>query len=174
MNAMLARLEVATERQKRFVADASHELRSPLTGMRTELEVNLAHPEPVDWPVVGQEILDDAIRLQRLVEDLLVLAAADASPENAARRDPVDLDEIVLAETRRARNRTSATIDSSAVSGAQVDGNEEQLGRVVRNLLDNAARYAVSKITITLGEEDGARCSPWPTTVRAYRRTRGT
>ena len=156
MNAMLARLEVATERQKRFVADASHELRSPLTGMRTELEVNLAHPEPVDWPVVGQELLDDAIRLQRLVEDLLVLAAADASPENAARRDPVDLDEIVLAETRRARNRTSATIDSSAVSGAQVDGNEEQLGRVVRNLLDNAARYAVSKITITLGEEDGS------------------
>ena len=154
MNAMLARLEVATDRQRRFVADASHELRSPLTGIRTELEVSLAHPEPVDWPAVGQEILDDTIRLQRLVEDLLVLAAADASVD-ATQREPVDLDEIVMAETRRTRNRTTATIDTSAVSGAQVDGHAEQLGRVVRNLLDNAARYAVASITVTLTEAYG-------------------
>jgi signal transduction histidine kinase len=154
MNAMLARLEVATDRQRRFVADASHELRSPLTGMRTELEVSLAHPDPVDWPAVSQEILDDTIRLQRLVEDLLVLAAADASVD-ASQREPVDLDEIVMAESRRTRNRTAAAIDTSAVSGAQVDGNPEQLGRVVRNLLDNAARYAVASITVALAEADG-------------------
>ena len=156
MNAMLARLEVATDRQRRFVADASHELRSPLTGMRTELEVNLAHPEQVDWPAVGHEILDDTIRLQHLVDDLLVLAAADASSgADATRHQPVDLDEVVLAEARRARNRTAATIETSAVSGAQVDGNAEQLGRVVRNLLDNAARFAASRVVVTLAETDG-------------------
>ncbi len=155
MNAMLARLEVATDRQRRFVADASHELRSPLTGIRTELEVDLAHPERVDWPAVGQEILEDAIRLQRLVDDLLVLAASDASPADESRRDAVDLDEIVLAEARRARNRTAIPIDTHAVSGAQVDGHADQLGRVVRNLLDNAARYAASQITVTLAESDG-------------------
>jgi signal transduction histidine kinase len=154
MNAMLARLEVATDRQRRFVADASHELRSPLTGIRTELEVNLAHPEHVDWSAVGQEILDDTIRLQHLVDDLLLLAAADAAPE-ASRREPVDLDEIVLAETRRLRNRTTVSIDTGAVSGAQVDGNAEQLSRVVRNLLDNAARYAESRVTVTLAEDAG-------------------
>jgi signal transduction histidine kinase len=155
MNAMLARLEVATDRQRRFVADASHELRSPLTGMRTELEVNLAHPERVDWSAVAQEILDDTIQLQRLVDDLLVLAAADAAPDGASRREPVDLDEIVLAEARRVRPRTGATIDTGAVSGAQVDGDAEQLGRVVRNLLDNAVRHAESRVIVTLGESEG-------------------
>jgi signal transduction histidine kinase len=155
MNAMLARLEVATDRQRRFVADASHELRSPLTGIRTELEVNLAHPEQVDWATVGHEILDDTIRLQHLVDDLLVLAAADASPEDASRHHPVDLDEVVLAEARRVRNRTGTTIETSSVSGAQVDGNAEQLGRVVRNLLDNAVRYAESRVVVTLTEMDG-------------------
>jgi signal transduction histidine kinase len=154
MNAMLERLELATDRQRRFVADASHELRSPLTGIRTELEVDLAHPELIDWPVVGAGILDDTIRLQRLVDDLLVLAAADAGGEGP-RREPVDLDEIVMAEARRARTRTSATIDTSAVSGAQVDGDAEQLGRVVRNLLDNAAQYAEHRISLTLVESDG-------------------
>ena len=77
-------------------------------------------------------------------------------PVEESRREPVDLDEIVLAETRRARNRTGATIDTSAVSGAQVDGNAEQLGRVVRNLLDNAARHAASRITVTLTESEGS------------------
>ncbi len=154
MNAMLSRLEVATDRQRRFVADASHELRSPLTGIRTQLEVDLAHPDQVDWTTVGHEILGDTIRLQRLVDDLLVLAASDASALDDTRREPVDLDGIVLAEARRARTHTAALIDTHGVSGAQVEGNADQLGRVVRNLLDNAARYAQSTITLTLAEVD--------------------
>lgn len=153
MNAMLARVEAVTDRQRRFVADASHELRSPLTGIRTELEVDLAHPERVDWPAVSQEILDDTIQLQRLVDDLLLLAAADESSEGFG-RDPVDLDEIVLAEARRARNRTGVPIDTGSVSGAQVDGDAEQLSRVVRNLLDNALRYADSRVLVALTESD--------------------
>jgi signal transduction histidine kinase len=154
MNAMLARLEAATDRQRRFVADASHELRSPLTGIRTELEVDLAYPERVDWPTVSQEILDDTIRLQRLVDDLLLLAAVDESP-GVSRREPVDLDEIVLAEARRARNRTGVPIATASVSGAQVDGDPEQLGRVVRNVLDNATRYAATGVVVTLAEAGG-------------------
>jgi signal transduction histidine kinase len=154
MNAMLGRLEVATDRQRRFVADASHELRSPLTGIRTELEVDLARAGRVDWPAVGRAILDDTIRLQRLVDDLLVLAAADASALDDSVRSPIDLDEIVLAETRRARGHTAAAIDTRSVSGAQIEGNADQVARVVRNLLDNAARFAVSTITVTLTETD--------------------
>jgi len=152
MNAMLARLEDATERQRRFVADASHELRSPLTGIRAQLEVDLEHPELADWQATEHDVLDDAIRMQRLVDDLLAIAVADASALDDAHRAPVDLDEIVLAEARRLGSRSALTVDTHAVSGAQVDGNADQLLRVVRNLLDNAARHARSRVEVSLNE----------------------
>ena len=92
------RLDDATQRQHRFVADASHELRSPLTGIRTQLEVDLLHPEQADWEATERSVLDDTVRLQRLVDDLLVLARTDSAPTDVAHRETVDLDEIVLAE----------------------------------------------------------------------------
>jgi signal transduction histidine kinase len=156
MNAMLARLEDATERQQRFVADASHELRSPLTGIRAQLEVDLAHPDRADWQTTERDVLDDAIRLQRLVDDLLTLATADASALDASHRAPVDVDEIVLTESRRLRSRTACRIDTTAVSGAQLDANADQLVRAVRNLLDNAAHHARTTVTVTLRETDDA------------------
>jgi signal transduction histidine kinase len=152
MNAMLARLEDATDRQRRFVADASHELRSPLTSMRAQLEVDLEHPELADWQTTQHDVLADAIRLQRLVDDLLVITVADESALDAAHRAPVDLDEIVFAEARRVSTRNDITIDTHAVSGAQLDGNSDQLVRVVQNLLDNAARHARSEVAISLEE----------------------
>jgi signal transduction histidine kinase len=154
MNAMLERLEGATDRQRRFVADASHELRSPLTGMRAQLEVDLAHPELADWETTERDVLVDAVRLQRLVDDLLTLATTDASATDAASREPVDLDEIVLAEARRLRSRTPHHIDTTGVSGGQLSGNRDQLTRAVRNLLDNAARHANSMVTLALVETE--------------------
>jgi signal transduction histidine kinase len=156
MNAMLHRLERATDRQRRFVADASHELRSPLTGMRAQLEVDLAHPDSADWQATERDVLDDAIRLQHLVDDLLTLAASDASASDAASRAPVDLDEIVLREARRLRSRTAHRVETTGVSGAQLSGNADALARAVRNLLDNAARHARSTVTVTLVESDAA------------------
>jgi signal transduction histidine kinase len=149
---MLARLEDATERQRRFVADASHELRSPLTGMRAQLEVDLEHPELADWQATERDVLGDAIRMQRLVDDLLAIAVVDASAFDATHRAPVDLDEIVLAEARRLQTRSALAVDARAVSGAQVEGNADQLLRVVRNLLDNAARHAASRVEVSLVE----------------------
>jgi signal transduction histidine kinase len=152
MNAMLVRLEDATDRQRRFVADASHELRSPLTGIRAQLEVDLEHPELADWQTTERDVLADAIRMQRLVDDLLAIAVVDASALDAAHRAPVDLDEIVLAETRRLHTSSALAVDTRAVSGAQVDGNADQLLRVVRNLLDNAAYHARSEVVVSLVE----------------------
>jgi signal transduction histidine kinase len=152
MNAMLARLEDATERQRRFVADASHELRSPLTGMRAQLEVDLEHPELADWQATERDVLGDAIRMQRLVDDLLTIAVVDASAFDATHRAPVDLDEIVLSEARRLQTRSALAVDVRAVSGAQVEGNADQLLRVVRNLFDNAARHAASRVEVSLVE----------------------
>ena len=75
---MLGRVETAADRQRRFVGDASHELRTPLTRMRAELEVDLAHPAEADLHATHHSALDEVIGLQRLVDDLLALARADA------------------------------------------------------------------------------------------------
>jgi signal transduction histidine kinase len=154
MNAMLRRLDDATDRQRQFVADASHELRSPLTGMRARLEVDLAHPDAADWQATERDVLDDTIRLQHLVGDLLMLAASDASAAPLLARQLVDLDEIVLSEARLLRGRTTHRVDSAGVSGAQLTGDPDSLARAVRNLLDNAARHARSTVTVTLAESD--------------------
>jgi signal transduction histidine kinase len=154
MNGMLARIEGSSERQRRFVADASHELRGPLTRIRTELEVDLAHPGSADLLATHRSILDDTEGLENLVDDLLTLARSDDG-RVITRRDPVDLDDIVLGEVGRLPSETRAGVDVSGVSGAQVLGDRAQLARVVRNLLDNALRHGRPPIRITLREEPG-------------------
>ena len=77
LNDMLARLEAAATRQRTFVADAAHELRSPLTNIRTELEVALRHPRQATWQATAQDALADVTRMSRLVDDLLLLARLD-------------------------------------------------------------------------------------------------
>jgi signal transduction histidine kinase len=154
MNGMLERLDAAQQRQQRFVADASHELRSPLTNIRAQLEVDLARPEAAEPLETEQAVLEEAIRLERLVDDLMHLARGDVSA--GLHLEAVDLDDIVFHELDRLRGRDSLTIDSSLVSGAQLEGDRDQLTRVVRNLLENAARHASSRITVALSEHEAA------------------
>jgi len=153
MNAMLDRIENAHRRQRRFVADASHELRSPLTSIRSELEVDLAHPDEADLAGTHRSVLEETVRLQRLVDDLLYLARSDdaAAP---MRSGVVDLDEIVLREADAIRARGTVRVDTRRVSGAQMTGDTDQLTRAVRNLLDNAERHARSTVTVSLTESD--------------------
>jgi len=153
MNAMLGRIDEAAERQQRFVADASHELRSPLTQIRSEIEVDLAHPERADLVATHRTVLGSATSMQRLVDDLLHLAKGDARV--AGRRDePVDLDEVVLELARRHRT-TEVELDTSRVSSGQVNGDPEALARAVTNLVDNALRHASATVLVTLEEHDG-------------------
>jgi signal transduction histidine kinase len=157
MNAMLDRLEVAADRQRRFVADASHELRSPLARMRSELEVDLEHPETADARATQESLLEETRHLQRLVDDLLSLARNDGTP---LRREPVDLDDLVLRESARVRAEHALAVDSTGVRAAQVAGDPEQLTRLLRNLTDNAARHARTRIALAVHETDGtAECS---------------
>jgi signal transduction histidine kinase len=153
MNGLLDRLETAVATQRRFVADASHELQSPLASARTDLEVALAHPGVTDWAVTGADLLEENRRMERLVQDLLYLARAD----EGARRPPptpVDLDDVVLAEAARLRGYRRIQVDTSRVGPAAVLGRREELTRAVRNLLDNAERYAASTVWVELSEED--------------------
>ncbi len=153
MNQMLARVEAAVERQRRFVADASHELRSPLTRMRTEVEVSMGDAQGEERALLDS-LREEVVGLQQLVEDLLHLARADAG-QGAPIRQPVDLDDIVLAEADAIRQNGRLAVDMSGVSGAQVLGDPHQLARAVRNLCDNARRHARGKITFALTEQDG-------------------
>ncbi|WP_445529071.1 HAMP domain-containing sensor histidine kinase [Streptomyces cyslabdanicus] len=148
LNDLLARLDASTRRQRRFVADAAHELRTPLSTLHTRLSVAAQHPGLTDGRSLATGLLPQTERLTRLVDDLLHLARLDARPRPRAR--PVDLDEIVFTEVREARRRTRLVIDQHAVGAARVAGDEDALARVVRNLLDNAARHAGTRIDVSL------------------------
>ncbi len=153
MNAMLQRLEVASQRQRTFVADASHELRSPLAAAQSELEVSLTHATSTDWPDSARIVLGDLERVRRIVEDLATLARSDEGTAGWNSIN-VDLDDLVLRECTRLQRITPLDIDASSVSGARVTGDPEQLGRAVRNLLDNAVRHARRRVGVTLSQED--------------------
>lgn len=149
MNAMLARLQHAHEEQRRFVSDASHELRSPLSTMLTQLEVGLAHPTDTDWVPLAQVVHREGIRLDLLVDQLLVLSSADGDAALPT-AEVVDLDELVLLEVEAIRARHKVTVDLSSFSAARLVGRPDQLRRVVRNLLDNAERHAEAVVTVQL------------------------
>ncbi len=154
MNEMLDRVEDATERQRRFVADASHELRGPLTRLRSSLEVSAAHPDGLDPAELSRELLADTVDLQKLVDDLLFLARSESGALDAP-HDLVDLDDLVLEEAGRLRERGVVEVDVSAVSAARTLGDADQLARVVRNLSSNAERHADHKVTFELREQNG-------------------
>jgi signal transduction histidine kinase len=146
-------VEVANRRQQRFVADASHELRAPLARMRSELEIDLAHPGGSDPWRTHRSVLDETERLQRLVDDLLQLARTDATA--GAAPSVVDLDDVVLAEAERVRASGRVHVDLSGLSGAQLQGDLDGLTRAVRNLADNAARHARTTVAFGVAEADG-------------------
>lgn len=154
MNAMLARLEEGTERQRQFVADASHELRSPLAALLAEVEVARAHPGTADWTAVADAVEEEGDRLSRIIDDLLLLARSDEG-HLAAGHDPVDLDELVLADAARLRARGRVAVDLGGVGAGRVAGDPEQLRRVVRNLADNAERHAAGVVRFSVGEHAG-------------------
>jgi signal transduction histidine kinase len=145
MNAMLDRLETAAQRQREFVSDASHELRSPVASMRTQLEVGLSESPDPYWSGVTASVLEDEARLEALIADLLLLATIDeASPRTGS---AVDVAALVRDEARRPRDvavRTTIQPDDEAF----VIGIHSLLSRVLTNLLDNAARYARSDVRV--------------------------
>ena len=148
LNDLLERLDQALTRQRQFVADAAHELRSPVTAIRSMTEV----ADHMSGKGTASTLSVESVRLTRLVDDLLALARIDAEPRH--RRERLDLDEIVLHEITLVRQNAVVTLDPSAVSAGQVRGDSGQLARAVRNVLDNAARYAATGITVSLRTSD--------------------
>lgn len=148
MNAMLARLQASAEAQRRFVGDASHELRSPLATIRAAHEIHALHPGAANAGQVSEEVLAELDRVDRLVADLLLLARADEHGLALETRD-VDLDDLLVAEASRLRR---AGIPDVAVTSppVRVLGDPQHLARMLRNLSDNAARHAHRRVALSL------------------------
>ncbi|KOT86201.1 hypothetical protein ADK86_39920 [Streptomyces sp. NRRL F-5755] len=156
INATLERLEAAATTQRRFVADAAHELRSPLTTLLAGLEIALAYPDKTDWPAVGARAAGQARRLQTLADDLLVLARLDATGPSATTE--VDLADLVssLACDYAAQTGGRPEVRCTTQGPAAVLAIPGQLERILRNLLDNATRYAHHRIDVTVHTEPAA------------------
>ncbi|MEW1691745.1 HAMP domain-containing sensor histidine kinase [Streptomyces sp. NPDC091265] len=149
-NETLTALEASVDRQRRFVADASHELRSPIASLRTQLEVGAAHPELLD--VTGA--VADTVRLQALAADLLLLARLDAGEKPG--RAGLDLGALVHEEvSQRTGDRIPVAVSVPEPGGFEVTGSRGQLARVIGNLLDNAERHARSSVAVSVRGEGG-------------------
>lgn len=148
-NDCLDRLELVLQRQRQFACDASHELRTPIAGLRVKLEEALRYPDDTDVPTVLEQALGDTERLEAIVTDLLLLARLGASDDLAA--EPVDLGALVTRET--AHRITRRHLHTDLQHGVIVHGVLPQLTRLLSNLLDNAHHHATSTVDIHLGRE---------------------
>ncbi|WAU82144.1 HAMP domain-containing sensor histidine kinase [Streptomyces sp. Qhu-G9] len=154
INTTLQRLDDAAAQQRRFVADAAHELRSPLTTLLASLEVALAYPERTDWPAAATTAARQTRRLQALAEDLLLLARLDTRTPTA---DPETVDLTALASRLTEQyplTEGPLTLTCDSTAPAHVDGNPDEYERLLRNLIDNAARHAAHRIQITVRNQD--------------------
>jgi signal transduction histidine kinase len=152
MNGMLARLDASAHAQRRFVSDASHELRSPLATIRQHAELSQAHPELTSVEELASVVHDEGLRLQGLVDALLLLARLDEGATITS--EFVDLDDIALVEVSRLR-ASGIVVDGSGVGPARVYGDRRLLGQLMRNLADNAARHAHRRVAIGVVDCEG-------------------
>ena len=164
LNEMLDRLDAAAARQRTFVADAAHELRSPLAALRVTLDVARLHPEAQDPAELADEISAEVSRMSTLVDDLLLLARLGAAP---GRRGPVDL-RAVAEEV--AAGVAGGRVPVEVVGTGQVSGDRDRTARVLCNLVENGVRHAATRVRVTVSdgpagaqvvvEDDGAGVAP--------------
>lgn len=148
LNAMLGRLDDASDRQRAFLADAAHELRSPLGSLRAQLEVAATRPTAQSWPDVVDGALLDVERMTALVADLLVLARLDGTGRSS---HPLDLADLVRDTVSGRPWDVAVVVEGPA--GLPVLGDTTALARVVTNLVENAVRHARSRVVVRLGAE---------------------
>ncbi len=148
MNTMLDRLSSSRRRQREFVSDASHELRSPVAASKAKLEVALTVDEP-DWEETARTVIDEQDRLGAMVDDLLLLATVDEMQSVVPAE--VDLDDLVFAEAARL---PSSGIDVGGVKAVRMHGDSMQLTRLIRNLIDNAVRWSRTTVSVALDVDE--------------------
>jgi signal transduction histidine kinase len=155
LNQMLGRIEAAAVRQRQFVSDASHELKTPIATIRTMVEVAAGDPAFDDWDGMLAGLQRENARMDGLVADLLALARYDEGAPMAVLAD-VDLDQVLGRVSERIAGAFPAvTVDSSGIGAARVRGDEGALERLFTNLGANAARHATARVALACGVENG-------------------
>jgi signal transduction histidine kinase len=148
LNGLLARRDEATERLRRFTGDAAHELRSPVTSVRAQAEVAVAHPDPDFSLEVLESVVEESERLSALVDALLILARADSG--ELPRAEPVDLVLQVQAAVDRMPSHDLLVQVAAPMSACMVSATRTEVELVVDNLVRNASRYATGLIRISV------------------------
>lgn len=152
MNDMLDRLSEHDQRQKRFTSDASHELKTPVANLRAIVETSDPASEP--WPSIQTRLVGESERMTALVDDLLFVSTRDELAPSAV-HESVHLDDLVFDEAAALKGRSQLKVDVSAVTPAMVTGDAGDLRRAIRNLADNAGRYAAGSVAFSVAESDG-------------------
>ncbi|MEV0612667.1 HAMP domain-containing sensor histidine kinase [Nonomuraea sp. NPDC050404] len=150
VNGTLARLERSAEQQRQFASDASHELRTPIAGLRAQLESAQLYPEDTDVGRLVDSALRDTDRLEAIITDLLLLARIGSRVDVAKER--IDLADLVRGELAVRGGKLPVRVDLA--KGVEVEGVRLQLARVLGNLLDNAQRHAERTVRVTVGTEE--------------------
>ncbi|WP_246147760.1 sensor histidine kinase [Nonomuraea turkmeniaca] len=150
VNSTLARLERSAAQQRQFASDASHELRTPIAGLRAQLESAQLYPDDTDIETLVRSALRDTDRLEAIITDLLLLARIGSRVDAAS--ELVDLAELVRQELSVRSDKVPVHADLA--EGVRVYGVRLQLARVLTNLLDNAQRHAEHFVQVTVAKED--------------------
>jgi signal transduction histidine kinase len=150
MNDMLTRLDHAQQTQRRFVADSSHELRSPLATLAASMELAATDRTAATWRELAPVMMREVDRMNRLVEDLLLLAKVDEDSLRLTVED-VDLDDLIGEEVRRLRAYSQVRVEQH-IQPVRISGDRVRLGQAVTNLADNAARHAASVVRLSVDE----------------------
>ena len=146
LNRMLERLETSVSRQRRFTADAGHELKSPVATLLTMAEVAEANPHAFGVAELAADVAGQSRRLATLVDDLLVLARTDEH-RLELNCESFDLTEVVHDEIASG-GPTPLAVDTGRLQPVIINGDRRKIGQVVRNLLDNATRHATATVRI--------------------------
>jgi signal transduction histidine kinase len=155
LNGLLARLEEALARERRFVADASHELMTPLALLQTELELASGRP-PEELPGVVRSAGDETKALTRLARDLLVLARSD-SGQLPVERASIDVEALFrrVASRSVAADAGTPSIDIDVPEGMVIEADHHRLEQALGNLVDNALRHGGGDVNLSARAEDG-------------------
>lgn len=148
LNEMLDRLDRASVRQRTFVADAAHELRSPLTALRATVDVARSHPGTWTVAELAADLEPEALRMQALVDDLLLLARVGARP---VLHSVVDL-RAVADGLAAVAGRVPVQVEGAGLAAAD----PERVDRVLRNLVDNAVRHAANRVRVVVEQRADA------------------
>ncbi|WP_066041034.1 HAMP domain-containing sensor histidine kinase [Herbiconiux solani] len=156
LNGMLDRLDEAALRQRRFTADAAHELRSPITSLLAALEIAEAHPDAFPTGEALAHVAVEARRLQHLADDLLELSTAGHARRPSSAGDVVDVGDVLaelLADPGLTASRPGIRVETHPAGAALVQLDRTHLWRILRNLLENALRHARDTVQISVTNE---------------------